>query len=117
MQKFKAWRNRPLETQRRRCTISSCMIAICPAGPPKLMNPSFTQKRAASRNVTPCCGVSSLTERSVGGSDEERYRSVAHLGDRRGGADRSLEAVEQVLVLEPQQVHGHLTRDQPNPEV
>src|SRR5512132_3506602 len=26
------------------------MIAICPVGPPKLMNPSFNQKRKASRN-------------------------------------------------------------------
>jgi hypothetical protein len=26
------------------------MIAICPAGPPKLMNPSFSQKRKASEN-------------------------------------------------------------------
>ena len=28
------------------------MIAICPAGPPKLMKPSFSQKRNASRNGT-----------------------------------------------------------------
>jgi hypothetical protein len=27
------------------------MIAICPAGPPKLMKPSFSQKRSASPNV------------------------------------------------------------------
>src|SRR4051794_17612410 len=32
------------------------MIAICPVGPPKLMNPSLIQKRAASRNDTPCVG-------------------------------------------------------------
>jgi hypothetical protein len=25
-------------------------MAICPAGPPKLMNPSFSQKRSASEN-------------------------------------------------------------------
>jgi hypothetical protein len=27
------------------------MIAICPAGPPKLMNPSFSQNQNASRSV------------------------------------------------------------------
>ena len=27
------------------------MIAICPAGPPKLMNPSLSQNRNASRKV------------------------------------------------------------------
>src|SRR5215217_4737933 len=28
------------------------MMAICPAGPPKLMNPSFSQYRAACASVT-----------------------------------------------------------------
>jgi len=27
------------------------MIAICPAGPPKLMKPSFSQKRSASAKL------------------------------------------------------------------
>ncbi len=36
------------------------MIAICPAGPPKLIIPSFSQKRSASRSV----GVATV------GSDE-----------------------------------------------
>jgi hypothetical protein len=53
MQKFRACRNRLLLIQRRRSTSSSCMMAIWPVGPPKLMNPSFTQKRAASRKGTP----------------------------------------------------------------
>src|SRR6478736_473107 len=48
MQKLSACRNRRSEIQRRRSTSSSCMIAICPAGPPKLMQPSFSQKRKAS---------------------------------------------------------------------
>src|SRR6476660_7179771 len=48
MQKLRACRNRRSEIQRRRSTSSSCMIAICPAGPPKLMQPSFSQKRKAS---------------------------------------------------------------------
>ena len=38
--------------QRRRSTSSACMIAICPAGPPKLMKPNFSQKRKASRKET-----------------------------------------------------------------
>jgi hypothetical protein len=51
MQKLSAWRNRRSEIQLRRSTNSSCMIAICPAGPPKLMNPSFSQKRNAWPSV------------------------------------------------------------------
>jgi hypothetical protein len=51
MQKLSACRNRFSEIQRRRSTSSSCMIAICPAGPPKLMHPSLNQKRNASRSV------------------------------------------------------------------
>src|SRR5690242_15721052 len=48
MQKLRACRKRRSEIQRRRSTSSSCMIAIWPAGPPKLMQPSFNQKRKAS---------------------------------------------------------------------
>src|SRR5438067_4477017 len=32
-------------------TSTRCMIAICPAGPPKLMKPSFSQKASAARNA------------------------------------------------------------------
>ena len=52
MQKLRARRNCSSGIQRLRSTISRCMMAICPAGPPKLMNPSFTQKRRASRKLT-----------------------------------------------------------------
>ncbi|MET3474196.1 hypothetical protein ABIC38_000446 [Variovorax sp. 1126] len=48
MQKFRACRKRFSLIQRRRSTSSACMIAICPAGPPKLMKPSLSQKRNAS---------------------------------------------------------------------
>ncbi|GEM_PF-6913881 len=34
----------------RRSTTSWCMMAICPAGPPKLMKPSFAQNVSASLN-------------------------------------------------------------------
>jgi hypothetical protein len=37
------------------------MIAICPAGPPKLMNPSFSQKRSAWLSVGPVRTTSELT--------------------------------------------------------
>jgi hypothetical protein len=30
------------------------MIEICPAGPPKLMNPSFSQNQNASRRLIAC---------------------------------------------------------------
>src|SRR5690349_23148362 len=52
MQKLSACRKRPSEIQRRRSTSSWCMIAICPAGPPKLMKPSFSQNRNASEKGT-----------------------------------------------------------------
>src|SRR5450830_682623 len=51
MQKLRACRNRPSEIQRRRSTNSWCMIDICPAGPPKLMKPSFSQNQNASRKL------------------------------------------------------------------
>src|SRR5687767_1122663 len=49
--------------------------------------------------------------------DEEAHGRVAHLGDRGRGADRLLEPVQQVLPLEAEQIHGHLTRDQANAQV
>ena len=52
MQKFRARRNWPSETQRFSSTNSRCIIEIWPAGPPKLMNPSLTQNRNASPNPT-----------------------------------------------------------------
>ena len=51
MQKLSACRKRRSEIQRRRSTSSSCMIAIWPAGPPKLIQPSFSQNQNASRSV------------------------------------------------------------------
>src|SRR5438067_12324043 len=48
MQKLSAWRKRCSSIHFFSSTITRCMIAICPAGPPKLMKPSFTQKANAS---------------------------------------------------------------------
>src|SRR3990172_2571431 len=52
MQKPRACRNLPSSIQPRRSTSSWCISAIWPLGPPKLMNPSRIQKRAASRKET-----------------------------------------------------------------
>ena len=45
------------------------MIAICPAGPPNEMKPSFSQKRKASqkdtRRPSDCCEVSSIPYRRI----------------------------------------------------
>src|SRR5688500_13106914 len=78
MQKFKACKNRSLPIQRRRSTSSSCMIAICPAGPPKLMNPSFVQILKASRNGTPA----GLTRDMGGTMTRATYRFRQRVGDR-----------------------------------
>src|SRR5258706_364428 len=60
MQKLSACRKRFSEIQRRFSTSSWCMIAICPVGPPKLMKPSLSQKRNASRSET---GFASMSAR------------------------------------------------------
>src|SRR6266700_4066478 len=52
MQKLSARRNSSSATHFFCSTSSRCMMAICPAGPPKLMNPSFSQNRRASLNGT-----------------------------------------------------------------
>src|SRR5215213_9293871 len=52
MQKFNVRRYCPSETQCFLSTNSLCMIAIWPAGPPKLINPSLTQNQKASQNLT-----------------------------------------------------------------
>src|SRR5882762_8472651 len=54
MEKLRARRKSGSGTQRFWSTSSRCMIAICPAGPPKLMKPSFSQKRNASPKLTHC---------------------------------------------------------------
>src|SRR5713226_318719 len=58
MEKLRARRKSGSGTQRFWSTSSRCMIAIWPAGPPKLMKPSFSQKRTASAKLT-CCWPSS----------------------------------------------------------
>src|SRR5918998_762497 len=58
MQKLSVRRYCCSETQRLFSTNSRCMIAIWPAGPPKLMNPSLTQNRNASPNPTLFCSAS-----------------------------------------------------------
>jgi hypothetical protein len=60
MQKFNVLRYWPSETQRFLSTNSLCMIAIWPAGPPKLMNPSLTQNQNASQKLTRLVPFSAL---------------------------------------------------------
>src|SRR4249919_747645 len=97
------------------------MIAIWPVGPPKLMKPSFTQKRTASRKGTPCVGVlgsaRSATPVSVSRLDEQLDGGVLHLEQRRGRTDRVLQPVDQVVRLEAEEIHRHLARDQPHAHV
>jgi len=49
MQKSSAFEKSASAIHRRRSTSSRCMIAICPAGPPNPMHPSFNQNLTASR--------------------------------------------------------------------
>ena len=51
MQKLSAWRKRRSGSNAASRRVSSCMIAICPAGPPKLTIPSFSQNRSACPSV------------------------------------------------------------------
>src|SRR6187401_1938694 len=48
MQKFSACRKRASSTHFFSSTSVRCMSAICPAGPPKLMQPILSHKRKAS---------------------------------------------------------------------
>ena len=48
MQKFNACRKRASSTHFLSSTTTRCINAICPAGPPKLMQPIFSQTRKAS---------------------------------------------------------------------
>ena len=52
MQKFRARKNCSWLTQPLLSTSSCCMMAICPAGPPKLIRPSLDQNRSASLKLT-----------------------------------------------------------------
>ena len=54
MQKFSACKNLSSLIHRLFSTNSACMMAIWPVGPPKLTNPSLSQKRSASTKVGFC---------------------------------------------------------------
>ena len=47
--------------ERRRSTNSSCSSAICPAGPPKLIKPTFSQNGQAWRRVMGAGAVAATT--------------------------------------------------------
>src|SRR5206468_9365833 len=82
MQKLSARRNSGSDIQRFSSTSSRCMIAIWPAGPPKLMKPSFSQKRNASAKLGGCRpGASPVAAMSA-----DIGLSVARPGRRAGAA-------------------------------
>src|SRR5581483_3845219 len=85
-----AWRKRASLIQRRRSTSSRCMMAICPVGPPKLMNPSFSQKRNASPNEgasTPG-GPSAAAHIGEPALAEEDVKEVERARDEGRGGER-----------------------------
>src|SRR5207249_3830170 len=64
------------------------MIAICPVGPPKLMKPSFSQKRNASAKLTGAGGGAELIASYLG---PMLGRPAARVLDRRARRQRSAE--------------------------
>src|SRR2546422_8491219 len=64
------------------------MIAICPVGPPKLMKPSFSQKRNASAKLTGAGGEAELIASYLG---PMLGRPAARVLDRRARRQRSAE--------------------------
>src|SRR4051812_23703165 len=56
------------------------MIAICPAGPPKLMKPSFSQKRSASANETTRRLGDGAAARAAGAGRAAEAMSGGHYG-------------------------------------
>ena len=94
MQKLSACKKRRSEIQRRRSTSSSCMIAIWPAGPPKLIQPSFSQNQNASRSV----GRTSQPAAATG--DGRAWRSPSSVGSTgRRGRRRAAPSGRAVLIV------------------
>src|SRR6185295_19338935 len=60
MQKLSACRKRGSSIQRFSSTSMRCIIAICPAGPPKLMQPIFSQTRNASPKLGEASALASI---------------------------------------------------------
>src|SRR3954453_23596190 len=69
MQKFNACKKRDWLIHFFFSTSSVCMIAICPVGPPKEINPSLSQKRNASPKLVDPLTV--VFEFRVAGSEGE----------------------------------------------
>src|SRR5438034_8275811 len=104
-------RNCSRVSQPRRSTISSCIRAMCAAGPPKDVRPRRRKRRASSRSLTECrvfsskrlCGGEGnddapLAERAVvegiGDVDADEGRVEAGDGETKAGADVGAEAAE-----------------------
>src|SRR5437660_4187016 len=88
MEKVSARRNSGSGTHRFSSTSTRCMIAIWPAGPPKLMKPSLSQKRSASANE-----ITSLGEGAAAGAPGARgtAEAMARGDDRARGEPRRIE--------------------------
>src|SRR5258705_12909531 len=98
------------------------MIAICPAGPPKLMKPSLSQKRNASAKETTlgqgaaagAAGARGAAEAVAGGDDRARGEAGGvEVADMRGApvgvARVELQHLVEVAVVEAA-VPGHRQR-------
>src|SRR5262245_13139388 len=67
------------------------MIAICPAGPPKLMKPSFSQKRSASANlIDPVDASIALSPRVAAELGRSAVLSCRESASRRGKKNISM---------------------------
>jgi hypothetical protein len=58
------------------------MIAICPAGPPKLMNPSLSQNLNASDSVGSAPETEALMPKSVGRARRSRFQVEKAIDER-----------------------------------
>src|SRR5262245_66152661 len=74
------------------------MIAIWPAGPPKLMNPSFSQKREASVKLTRSAGSPSGTTTDAGGTTAECMSALGQFVVDRGTAAAREEHIEPLPI-------------------
>src|SRR5919199_3582963 len=93
IEKLSARRKSGSGTQRLSSMSSRCMIAIWPAGPPKLMKPSLTQKRNASPNET---GTTTDGTTVAAGAEGGASSGTADLASQPLGTAADL--VTQVLV-------------------
>src|SRR5204862_6796545 len=95
MQKLSACRKRLSSIHFFSSTTTRCMIAICPAGPPKLMKPSLSQKRNASAKLglttVPLTSAGVFRTDAKGNAAARRKLSRNAGATRRTGGDKVIE--------------------------